>query len=407
MGGRKLFVTMMILYSSSDFQVELAPTSTALLSGSSNHHLLPDSSQEVIRSDIVDNFIRALPQEIKEQLNLNDKSLSTFSEAVEDLGGVITNPVDFDQSLEITDTVIDNMGKEISDQLTSMPEDNIASDIAIIKTDLSNGFRNFKNLLPDWAIIACVVCVAFVLMILMIFIAYNRSRGNKLSNQIQSLSFQNLQDSFYPDMINSTNIWMNSTTLKEREDLSYYPEMINSTTLKEREDLSYYPEMMNSTTLKGKNDNTLYTDRMNRTTLIRKNELSFYPAMMNSPTLKGKNDNTFYPEMMNSPALKGLDRTSVDTASLDMASMDIASVDTASVDMASVSTLDAMSPYNIGYSHIYGNEVSSSWDLHEKTQKSIFQTSSLPKCFTKFKKTNNFKHMDDLLQAYYSLDINN
>jgi len=356
MGGRKLFVTMMILYSSSDFQVELAPTSTALLSGSSNHHLLPDSSQEVIRSDIVDNFIRALPQEIKEQLNLNDKSLSTFSEAVEDLGGVITNPVDFDQSLEITDTVIDNMGKEISDQLTSMPEDNIASDIAIIKTDLSNGFRNFKNLLPDWAIIACVVCVAFVLMILMIFIAYNRSRGNKLSNQIQSLSFQNLQDSFYPDMINSTNIWINSTTLKEREDLSYYPEMINSTTLN------------------GKNGNTLY------------------PAMMNSPTLKGKNDNTFYPEMMNSPTLKGLDRTSVDTAS---------------VDTASVSTLDATSPYNIGYSHIYGNEVSSSWDLHEKTQKSIFQTSSLPKCFTKFKKTNNFKHMDDLLQAYYSLDINN
>merc|ERR1711977_626354 len=191
---------MMIFYSSSDLQVELAPTSTSLLSRSSNHHLLPDSSQEVIHSDIVDNFIRALPQEIKEQLNLNDKSVATFSEVVQDLGGVITNAVDFDQTLEISDTIIDNMGKEISDQLTltSMSEDNIASDIAIIKTDLSNGFGNFKKLLPDWAIIACVVCVAFVLMILMIFIAYNRSRGNKLSTQIQSLSFQNLQDSFYP-----------------------------------------------------------------------------------------------------------------------------------------------------------------------------------------------------------------
>jgi len=373
MGGRKLFVTMMILYSSSDFEVELAPTSTSLLSGSSNHHLLPDSSQEVIRSDIVDNFIRALPQEIKEQLNFNDNSVSTFSEAVEDLGGVITNPVDFDQSLEITDTIIDNMGKEISDQLTSMPEDSIASDIAIIKTDLSNGFRNFKNLLPDWAIIACAVCVAFVLMILMIFIAYNRSRGNKLSNQIQSLSFQNLQDSFYPDMMNSTNIWMNSTTLKEREDLSYYPEMINSTTLK------------------GKNDNTLYTERKNRSTLIRKNRISVDTASLD----------------MASMDIASLDMASMGMASVEKTSMDTASVDTANVDMASVSTLDAMSPYNIGYSHIYGNEVSSSWDLHEKTQKSIFQTSSLPKCFTKFKKTNNFKHMDDLLQAYYSLDINN
>jgi len=397
---------MMIFYSSSDLQVELAPTSTSLLSRSSNHHLLPDSSQEVIHSDIVDNFIRALPQEIKEQLNLNDKSVATFSEAVQDLGGVITNAVDFDQTLEISDTIIDNMGKEISDQLTltSMSEDNIASDIAIIKTDLSNGFGNFKKLLPDWAIIACVVCVAFVLMILMIFIAYNRSRGNKLSTQIQSLSFQNLQDSFYPDMMNSTNIWINSTTLKEREDLSYYPEMINSTTLKR------------------KNDNTLYTERMNRTTLIRKNELSFYPAMMNSPTLKGKNDNTFYPAMMNSPTLIGKNDNTFYPAMMnspalkgkndnsfypETTNVDTASVDTASVDTASVSTLDAMSPYNIGYSHIYGNEVSTSWDLHEKTQKSIFQTSSLPKCFTKFKKTNNFKHMDDLLQAYYSLDINN
>merc|ERR1712241_249252 len=130
MGGKRLLVTMLILYSSSDLQVELAPTSTSLLYRSSDHHLLPDSPQEVFHSDIVDNFIRALPQEIKEQLNF--KSVSTFSEAVEDLGGVITNVVDFDQSLEITDTIIDNMEKEISDQLklTSMSEDNIASDIA-------------------------------------------------------------------------------------------------------------------------------------------------------------------------------------------------------------------------------------------------------------------------------------
>jgi len=77
-------------------------------------------------------------------------------------------------------------------------------------------------------------------------------------------------------------------------------------------------------------------------------------------------------------------------------------------------SIGSMNVYNLGdnYFHINSNDYQNkdfitSWvqlNQQQKIPKSMFKTMHFPKCFTQLRRTTNFKQMDDLLQAYHSLN---
>lgn len=341
MANTTMFVVMMILYSFGNYQAASSPISTSSLyslpslSAVSQENLktpkeAPEESSTLMK---VFPFAANINEYISEE-NLFSESLNDVSTAEEVIPDTVFDLIKlFSDSLNdvyedkevIPDTVFnfeetpeqeENMKQPMQrgrmSQFVFEDPDYSNTDIeysfypsyetteipAIVISDISTQFQNFKDLNPTWvwAIIICVIALSLIGLVYMFIICLpcNCCQKTKPSDHIQSLSFQTLQD-------------------------------FNS----------------------------------------RPGPLSINIDANNSKTTENRRNNR----------------------------------------------IGSINLYNIGYDYIYMNNdkdyLMSTPKPKQKAPKQMFKTTYLPNAFKQQRKSskNNFKHMDELLQAYYSLDI--